>query len=242
MNIALPIQTQKISTEAAQLLAILRDCGIDNVWLHPEAKLLAFYLRNTAVDAKNIRLEIGPANYANFVNHVSCQWTYAQRGPEISVRHWFLKYANGHLLKQALQVSAQENLNTPPALVVYDEQHPDFARDEKEFGKRTTLLILEDFPTQIFYNQDYLINQFNFLQHFQRQHGDTRMLYSFRRSIMRKEANNVAHLRKSAATNGKELKPKTSGASQYLKLNSYDRLRLMRYYQFICGSDRDAAM
>lgn len=237
MNIARPIQTQTISTEAAQLLAILRDCGIDSVWQHPEAKLLAFYLRNTPVDAKDIRLEVGRANYANFFSHVSCQWTYPRLGIETSVRYWFLKYANGRLLKQALQVSAQEDLNTPSALVVYDEQHPNFAQDEKDFGKIITLMALENFPNQIFGNQDHLINHLNYYQHFERHYGRTRLLYAFRRSIMRKEANNVAHHRRLAAAKGKEFKAKTPGARQYLKLNSYERLRLLRHYQWICGKD-----
>jgi hypothetical protein len=67
MNIALPTQSTKINVEAGQLLAILRNCGIDKIWKNPNTNLLSFFLRNSEENENNIRSEIGYDSYANFI-------------------------------------------------------------------------------------------------------------------------------------------------------------------------------
>ena len=230
MNIALSLPKPTISTEAAQLLAILRDCGIDSVWQGPETKLLSFYLRNTPESVNDIISEIGHDTYRHFLRQVSFWRRCPQLGRDKNVGHWFLRYADGSLLKQALQTSARENLNTPAVTVIYNEQHPGFAQDHADFEKLMILFVLESFPREIWHNQDFLINRLNYYEYFRQKHGDTPMLTTFRRSIMRKEAENLADAIKYAGRNRKKLKAKTACLGKYIKMTSYNRLRVMRYY------------
>lgn len=230
MNIALSFPKPTISAEAAQLLSILRDCGIDSVWREPDTKLLSFYLRNTPDSGDDIKAEIGRSSYAHFVRQTTFWWKYPQLDPEINVRHWFLRYANGGLLKQALQTSARDDLNTPAVTVKYNEQHPGYAQDQADFAKLMTLFMLDDFPRGISHNHIFLINRLNYYQYFQHKHGDTPMLNAFRRSIMRKEAQNLADAIADMGGDRRKLKPKTVSLGKYTNMSSYDRLRIMRYY------------
>jgi hypothetical protein len=63
-------------------------------------------------------------------------------------------------------------------------------------------------------------------------HGDAPVLHALRRSIMRKEVNVINDFKRNTAAKGKKLRGKTSGATKYLTMTSYNRLRLMRYYKF----------
>lgn len=241
MNIALQVPKPTISAEAAQLLAILRDCGIDSVWRNSETKLLSFYLCNTTDNANDIKSEIGYENYALFLKHATFLWKYPQFGQEISIRHWFLRYADGSLLKQALQTSAREDLNTPAAKVAYNQQHPGFANDHADFAKLVTLLMLENFSDEIHHNHDFLVNRLNYYEYFRQQYGDIPLLNAFRRSIMRKEAENLADVKDYARVNGKQMKPKTGCTQKYINMTSYDRLRLIRYYRFVLAQEATGA-
>lgn len=232
MNIAIPTPKHNISVEATQLLAILRDCGIDQVWKNPETNLLSFYLRNTPETTKEIKSEIGRNSYRFFVNEMTSWWKYSLTRPEVDIKNWFLSHADGRQLNQALRTSARESLNMPALKVTYDAHHPGFAQDHADFEKIVTLFLLEDFPKNFVYDQDFLINRLNYYEYFRQQHGDIPVLKAFRRSIMRKEAENLANLKKNPLTKGKPLKPKTACTSKYIRLTSYDRLRLMRYYRF----------
>lgn len=230
MNMALQLHKSTISTEAAQLLAILRDCGIDSVWQNPEMKLLSFYFQNTPESVNHIKSEIGDDTYGQFLRQTKYSWKYPQFGPQISVRNWFLRYADGSLLMQALQTSARENLKTPAVTVIYNEQHPGFAQDHADFAKLMTLFMLENFPRQIWHDQSFLINRLNYYEYFLQKYGDIPMLKAFRRSIMRKEAKNLAHAIKKSGHDQKNLKAKTACLDKYEKMTSHDRLRVMRYY------------
>ena len=46
----------------------------------------------------------------------------------------------------------------------------------------------------------------------------------------------TTRLIKYAKESGRELKPKTTGTRKYMELSAYDRLRLMRYYQFVASN------
>jgi hypothetical protein len=232
MHNAISTPTATINTEAAQLLAILRDCGIDSVWQNPETKLLSFYLRNTPESDDHIKAEIGHSAYTLFVQQTTLGWDYPHFGQELSIRHWFLRYADGSLLKQALQTSARENLNTPAAQVTYNEQHPGFAQDHAEFDRLVTLFILENVQREIWHNQNFLINRLNYYQYFQQKHGNTPLLNAFRRSIMRREAENLAVAIADMGGDRKKLKSKTVSYGKYINMTSYDRLRVMRYYVY----------
>jgi hypothetical protein len=240
MYIAISFPRPSISTEAAQLLSILRDCGIDSIWRDPETKLLSFYFRNTPDSDNDIKAEIGRSSYADFVRRATFWWDYPQFGPEINVRHWFLRYADGGLLKQALQTSARDDLNTPAVTVKYDEQHPRYALDQADFAKLMTLFMLDNFPRQISHNHSFLINRLNYYQYFQQKHGDIPMLNAFRRSIMRKEAQNLAYAIADMGGDRKKLKAKSVSLGKYLKMSSYDRLRIMRYYLHIVKQQESA--
>lgn len=240
MNIAHSFPKPTISTEAAQLLSILRDCGIDSAWRDPDTKLLSFYLRNTPDSSDDIKSEIGRSSYSHFVRQTTFWWEYPQLDPAKNVRHWFLRYADGGLLKQALQTSAREDLNTPAVTVEYNEQHPGYARDHTDFAKLMTLFILDDFPREIWHNQSFLINRLNYYQYFQHKHGDTPMLNAFRRSIMRKEAQNLSDAIANMGVDRKKLKPKTVSLGKYINMSSYDKLRLMRYYLHSVGHEDSA--
>ncbi len=233
MNVALPTLSPKINTEAAQLLAILRDCGIDRVWKNPETNLLAFYLRNSEENDADIRSEIGYFTYAGFVKQITYWWMYQELGSELTELYWFLRYADGSLLKQALQTSARENLYMPSKKLVYNEQHPGFAKDDADFGKIVTLFLLEGFPREIHYRHDYLISRLNYYQYFQQQHGDIAILNSFRRSLTRKESKNLSEIIRQSGRIIIPFEPNTTCAKRYAKMTSYDRLRLMRYYRFV---------
>lgn len=238
MNIAFPNTKHNISVEATQLLAILRDCGIDQVWTNPETNLLSFYLRNTSEITKEIKSEIGKTSYRFFVDEMTFGYRYHMLYPERDIRKWFLSYADGRQLNQALRTSARENLNTPALQVTYDENHPGFARDHADFEKIVTLFLLEDFPKNFAYDQDFLINRLNYYEYFRQQHGDIPVLKAFRRSIMRKEAENLAKLKKNPLAKGKPLKPKTACTGKYIRMTSYDRLRLMRFYRYIASNSK----
>jgi len=231
MNIALPTQSTKINVEAGQLLAILRDCGIDKIWKNPNTNLLSFFLRNSEENENNIRSEIGYDSYANFIKQVRYSWKYQELGSEIIELYWFLRYADGSLLKHALQTSARENLNTTSKKIIYNEQHSEFAKDDADFGKIVILFLLESFPTEIHYSQDYLINRLNYYQFFQQQHGDIAILKTLRRSLVRKELEYLQEIKKHFGGIGKSLKPKTACTRRYINMTSYDRLRFMRYYR-----------
>ena len=238
MNIVIPNPKHNITVEATQLLVILRDCGIDQVWENPATNLLSFYLRNTPETTKEIKYEIGRTSYRFFVNEMTSWWKYSLTRPEVDVKNWFLHYADGSQLSQALRTSARENLNTPALKVTYDAHHPGFARDHADFEKIVTLFLLEDFPKNFVYDQDFLINRLNYYEYFRQQHGDIPVLKAFRRSIMRKEAEKLANLKKNPLAKGKPLKPKTACTGKYISMTSYDRLRLMRYYRFTASNSK----
>jgi hypothetical protein len=239
MNIALPIQTQKISTEAAQLLAILRDCGIDILWQDPETNLLSFFLQNSEPNTNDIRFEIGHDSYAHFVKQVTYRWKYPELGAELDVLHWLLRNADGSVLRQALQVSAQENLNTKSTKLEYNEHSPGFERDHKDFRKIVTLFTIENFPTEIHFSHDFLISRLNYYEHFLHQHGNIKILKAFKKSIMRKESDNLADAERICRPCGKLLNPKTTCAAKYVNMMSYDRIRFMRYYRLAMKKYKD---
>jgi hypothetical protein len=230
MNMALQLHKSTISTEAAQLLAILRDCGIDSIWQDPEMKLLSFYLQNTPESVNHIKSEIGDDTYGQFLRQTKHSWKYPQLGHQINVRYWFLRYADGSLLMQALQTSARENLKTPAVTVIYNEQHPGFAQDHADFAKLITLFMLENFPRHILHDQRFLINRLNYYEYFRQKHGDLPLLKAFRRSVMRKEAENFAYAIERSGHDQKNLKAKTTCLEKYNKMASHERLRVMRYY------------
>ena len=238
MNITNSTPKHNISVEATQLLAILRDCGIDQVWNDPETHLLSFYLRNTPQAARGMQSEIGRSSYRFCVNQMTSAWKYSLTCPEVDIKNWFLTYADSSHLSQALRTSAQENLNTPALTVTYDKHHTGVAKDHADFEKVVTLFLLENFPTKFPYDQEILINRLNYYEYFRQQHGDIPVLKSFRGSIMRKEAGNLARLKEHPLTNGKPLKPKTACTSKYISMTSYDRLRFMRYYRFTVSSSK----
>lgn len=238
MNISISHPKPTINNEAAQLLAILRDCGIDSVWQDPETRLLSFYLRNTLETTSDIRSEIGSNTYGHFVRQVSRLRQHQYIGPGKDIRHWFLRYADPRLLKEALQTSARENLNKPAVTVTYNEQHPGFSQDHADFEKLMTLYMLDSFPRQIWYNHDLLVNRLNYYEYFRHRHGDTSLLNAFRQSIMRHEAKNLAGAIKYSSRNGKKPRAKTVCLRRYLNMTSYNRLRVIRYYQYTLAQQK----
>ena len=119
MSTAISIPKSTISVEAAQLLAILRDCGIDGIWKNDEMNLLSFYLKNTKNnDDDNIRFDIGCAAYSFLTNQAAPNRKYLEIGYETDMRFWFLQYADSRLLSQSLRSSAQENLGHPAVKIV----------------------------------------------------------------------------------------------------------------------------
>jgi len=236
MNIIPPTQAIKISAEAAPLLAILRDCGIDKIWENPETNLLAFYLRHSEENQNDIRSEIGSECYAIFVKQVTYWWMYQDLGSEITELHWFLRFGDGILLKQALQASARENQNLPSKKLTYNDQHPGFERDDEDFSKITVLFLLENFPKEIHYAHDCLINSLNYYQYFQQQYGNIAILKAFRNSLIRKESKNLSEIMRQSGGIVNLFNPKTACAKRYMHMTSYDRLRFMRYYRFVIAN------
>lgn len=233
MNTAISIPKSTISVEAAQLLAILRDCGIDGIWKNDEMNLLSFYLKNTKKnDDDNIRFDIGYAAYSFFTNQAAPNRKYLEIGYETDMRFWFLQYADSRLLSQSLRSSAQENLGHPAVKIVYDVNHPSYKRDHSEFGHLITLLMLENTSLVVDYYHKFLIERLNYYEHFKQQYGDAPILKILRRSLMRKELKLLEDAMDMARSRGKPLTTKTAGTRKYLNMISYDRIRLLRYYNF----------
>lgn len=233
MNTALSIPKSAISVEAAHLLAILRDCGIDGIWKNDELNLLFYYLKHAKHnDDDNIRLTVGYAAYSFFTNQAAPNRKYLQIGYEADMRYWFLEYADGNLLLQSLQAAAQENLGQPSVKIVYDVNHPSYERDHSEFAHLITLLMLENTSLNVDYYHQFLIERLNYYEHFKQQYGDAPILKALRRSLMRKELKLLEDAMDMARAKGKPLTTKTAGTRKYLSMISYDRIRLLRYYNF----------
>lgn len=233
MNTAISIPKSTLSVEAAQLLAILRDCGIDGIWRNDEMNLLSFYLKNTKNnDDDNIRFDIGYAAYSFFINQAAPNRKYLEIGYETDMRFWFLQYADSRLLSQSLRSCAQENLGHPAVKIVYDVNHPSYKRDHSEFGHLITLLMLENTSLVVDYYHKFLIERLNYYEHFKQQYGDAPILKTLRRSLMRKELKLLEDTMDMARSKGKPLTTKTAGTRKYLNMISYDRIRLLRYYNF----------
>jgi len=205
MNIAFPSPTSTTDQEVMQLLAILRDCGIDEIWQFPDMKLISFYLQNTAHNANDIKEEIGQENYGLLIKSA----TYMSRSnlnlTRFRVQVWFLNHANGVLLNQALRISAQENLSTPAKTITYDQNNQEFSRDDADFSKLVTLLMIEQFPTQMWGDQDIQVNRLTYYQNFKKQYGNSKTLQSFRRSIVQRESSCLTRLIKYANESGRKL-------------------------------------
>lgn len=230
MNIALSFPKPTISAEAEQLLSILRDCGIDSVWQNPGAQLLSIYLRNTPYSGDDIKAEIGREGYLQQIRSS----TFLPRGvPTRPILKWLLTNADGSLLNQALRMSAQEDLNTSPKAIIYDEHSQIFAQDDADFSKLVMLFMLECFPNPLWYGQETQFEYLTYYQYFREQYGNSKTLQSYRRSVVRKESETFAEFKRIARARGGELKLKTACAKKYFGMPSYDRLRLMRYYKFV---------
>jgi hypothetical protein len=235
MNMAFTPSTPTTNQEVAQLLAILRDCGVDSIWQNPESKLLSFYLQNTPNNALNIRGEIGRRSYASFIKLTTAWWKNYQYQPTVTIRRWFVRYADSVLINQALRISAQENLTTPTKAVIYDENNKEFIRDEADFSKLVTLLTIEGFPTQIWHDQDIQFIHLTYYQYFRQQYGNSKTLQCFRRSIVRRESSRLNRLIKFSKERNGQLNLKTTGTKKYMAMSAYDRLRLMRYYGLVAA-------
>ena len=148
------------------------------------------------------------------------------------MRFWFLQYADSRLLSQSLRSSAQENLGHPAVKIVYDVNHPSYKRDHSEFGHLITLLMLENTSLVVDYYHKFLIERLNYYEHFKQQYGDAPILKILRRSLMRKELRLLEDAMDMARSKGKPLTTKTAGTRKYLNMISYDRIRLLRYYNF----------
>ena len=233
MNIAFPSPNSTSDQEVMQLLAILRDCGIDEIWQFPDMKLISFYLRNTAHNANDIKAEIGQENYGLLIKSATCMSKSCLNITTLRMRKWLLKHANGYLLNQALRISAQENLNTPAKTIAYDQNNEEFDHDTEDFAKLVTLLTIEQFPNQMWWDQIAEYNRLTYYQYFRRQYGNSTTLQAFRRSIVSRESGCLHQVMNSAKQKGRQLKPKTSGARKYMEMPAFDRLRLMRYYHFV---------
>lgn len=233
MNIAFTSPTSTTDQDVIQLLTILRDCGIDEIWQFPNLKLISFYLQNTAHNTNDIKTEIGQENYALLIKYAASMSRSNLNITEFNVRNWFLNHANGCLLNQALRISAQQNLNTPAKAIIYDEHSKEFVRDDKDFSKIVTLLMIEQFPTQIWYDHAAEYSRLTYYQYFRQEYGNSKTLQAFRRSMLQRESNCLKQVIKSAKEKGRQLTPKTADARKYMEMPAFDRLRLMRYYQFV---------
>lgn len=230
MNITHSFPKPTISADAAQLLAILRDCGIDSVWQNPGAQLLSSYLRNTPDSDADIKAEIGRKRY---LEQITSSTSLPRETQTSLILRWLLTNADGCLLNQALRVSAQEDLKTLPKAIIYDEHSQIFAQDDADFSKLVMLLILECFPNPLWYGQETQFECLTYYQYFRAQYGNSKTLQSFRKSIVKQESGTFAKFAKISKARGKVARPKTACARKYFDMPSYDRLRLMRYYKFI---------
>jgi hypothetical protein len=232
MNIAYTPPKPMLNDEAVKLLGILRDCGIDNVWQQKETKLLSFYLRNTPDSTNCIKSEIGFKTFLQFLHYTSIVSLHSDFTHGTNIRNWFLRYANSGLIKQALQISARENLNTPVVKITYDEHHIGYAQDHADFERLITLFMLENFPKKPSPSHNFLINRISYYEYFTDKYGETDVLKVLRRSIMRKEAHCLQVLKYNTGSYGNSVNLKTTCWQKYIKMTSYDRIRFLRYYNF----------
>ena len=146
MNISPSLSALKSCDEATQLLAIMQDCGVDQIWKNQELRLLVVYLENTLGEQTDIRHDVTSSVFLYLVKKIFRSREFWELGIERHVLHWFLRFADGSHLKEALCASVIGRASVSSIRAHFDSNHLAFKRDEDEFKKISMLMMLEGFP------------------------------------------------------------------------------------------------
>ena len=232
MNISPSLSAPKFSDQAMQLLAIMQDCGVDKIWKNQELRLLVVYLENTIGEQKDIRHDVTSSVFLYLVKKIFRSREFWELGIERHVLHWFLRFANGSHLKQALCASLIGKANASPIKAQFDSNHPAFKRDEDEFKKTSLLMMLEGFPANWDTEHSQVVNGLTCLELLYDRHGAVPALSAFSKSLERKERVILEHAKCLVNKNGDPILGKSQSTERYCNMTSINRIRFLRYYRY----------
>lgn len=235
MNISPSLSALKSSDEATQLLAIMQDCGVDQIWKNQELRLLVVYLENTLGEPTDIRHDVTSSVFLYLIKKIFRSREFWELGIERHVLHWFLRFADGSHLKQALCASVVGKTNVSPIRAHFDSNHLAFKRDEDEFKKISMLMMLEGFPAHWHTEHSQVVNGLTCLELLYDRHGAVPALSAFSKSLERKERVILERAKCLANKNGDPILGRSQSTKRYCNMTPINRIRFLRYYRYASG-------
>ena len=239
-SIAPPVNARSISSpsEVDALHGILTECGVYRIWDHPDMMLIEHYLRHRAED-EHMHKAIGIKVFNYFLRQVKRSDPFWPMTSQDELLFWILRFADGFDLKKALYKSLHSGLQEELVAAKYDDSHVSFERDYEEFNKLTTLMVIEEFPTELGFFPANSIVRLTLHDSWVGKYGKVQILQKLEKSIKTAERTYIKSLLRHSFDLD-TIKGKTTCAQKYLDLGSIDRIRLMRYYQFVCSRNAKA--
>lgn len=225
-------------SEVDALHGILAECGVHRIWDHPEMMLIEHYIRHRAED-EHMHKTIGVKVFNYFLRQLKRSEPFWNMTSQDEALFWILRFADGFDLKKALYKSLHSEPQKELMSAEYDDSHVSFERDYDQFNKLTTLMVIEGFPTELGLLPADAIARLTLHDSWVGKYGKAQILRKLEKSIKTAEQTYMKGMLRHRF-NVDTVKGKTTCAQKYLELGSIDRIRLMRYYQFVCSENAKA--
>ena len=225
-------------SETDALHGILTECGVHRIWEHPDMMLIEHYIRHRVED-EHMHKTIGVKVFNHFLRQVKRSEPFWPMTVQDELLFWFLRFADGFDLKKALYKTLDSEPQIEPIDLSYGETHASFERDYDQFNKLTTLMVIEGFPIELGLLPADAIARLTLHDSWVGKYGVAQVLQKLEKSIKTSEQTYMKGMLRHRF-NVDTVKGKTTCAQKYLELGSIDRIRLMRYYQFVCSENAKA--
>jgi hypothetical protein len=222
-------------SEIDALHGILTECGVHRLWENPEMMLIENYLRHRPED-EHMQKAIGIKVLNFFLRQLKRSEPFWNMTSQDQLLFWFLRFADGFDLKKALIKSLDSEPQREAISAEYDDSHVRFEEDHKKFNKLTTLMMIEGFPTELGLLPADAVTRLTLHDSLVEKYGPAQVLRKLEKSIKTSEQAYIKDMLLHSFTVD-TVKAKTTCAQKYLDMCSIDRIRLMRYYHFVCGQN-----
>jgi hypothetical protein len=222
-------------SEIYALHGILTECGVHRLWENPEMMLIENYLRHRLED-EHMQKALGIKVFNFFLRQLKRSEPFWYMTSQDKLLFWVLRFADGFDLKKALIKSLDSEPQREAISAEYDDSHVRFEEDHKQFNKLTTLMMIEGFPTHFGLLTADATIRLTLHESLVAKYGSAQVLHKLEKSIKTAERTQFQSMLQHNFT-VKTVKAKTTCAQKYLDLGSIDRIRLMRYYNFVCSQN-----
>lgn len=222
-------------SEIDALHGILTECGVHRLWVNPEMMLIENYLRHRPED-EHLQKTLGVKVLNFFLRQLKRSEPFWNMTSQDVLLFWFLRFADGFDLKKALIKSLDSEPQSEAISAEYDDSHVRFEEDHKQFNKITTLMMIEGFPTNFGLLTTEVTIRLTLHESLVAKYGSAQVLHKLLKSIKTAERTQFQGMLADNST-VKTVKAKTTCAQKYLDMCSIDRIRLMRYYDFVCSQN-----